>query len=289
MNDLKTIANLNKLSKYCENYAEFANELLAKTAEKKKKKKLDPKAKVRNRGTVCVPASSAKDHKDHFPINDIDQARNALARAHQYSKAPSWYKGSLKGLQDLVSRKVHSKYPAIGKDKKKKSAVMELADRLIAKAQEIHPVAPEMEKTVQYLLALLANPSKALQEKNKPLVSRYFAFSEDAKNHQVATWLNREHDTLLYTLEDLKMGNATDPLKNVELVLQGLNVYKGVLNPEYHKKVEGILNYLHDQLMKMMPAKPEQVPAPAPKPMPGGTPMQTPKNMIEPGPTIFNV
>lgn len=84
-----------------------------------KKKKLDPKAKVRNRGTVCVPAERAKDKKDHFPINSEGQARNALARVHQYSKVPSWYKGSLEGLQKLVSSKVHSKYPSIGKSEKK--------------------------------------------------------------------------------------------------------------------------------------------------------------------------
>lgn len=101
---------------------------------KKDKKKLDPKAKVRNRGTVCVPAESAKDKKDHFPINDEGQARNALARVHQYSSAPSWYSGSLKGLQALVSRKVHSKYPGIGKsEKKKKSSSVEVSDALIAK------------------------------------------------------------------------------------------------------------------------------------------------------------
>lgn len=103
-------------------YEEMAVVSLEATA-KKEKKKLDPKAKVRNRGTVCVPAESAKDKKDHFPINDEDQARNALARVHQYSKVPEWYKGSLKGLQDLVSRKVHSKYPSIGKSSKKKSSV----------------------------------------------------------------------------------------------------------------------------------------------------------------------
>jgi hypothetical protein len=87
----------------------------------KKEPKLDPKANVRNRGTVCVPASSAKDKKDHFPINSISQGRNALARVHQYSKVPSWYKGSLESLQNLVSRKVHSKYPSIKSEKKKSS------------------------------------------------------------------------------------------------------------------------------------------------------------------------
>jgi hypothetical protein len=102
-------------------FEELATQSLVKTAAKKEKKKLDPKAKVRNRGTVCVPAEQAKDKKDHFPINDADQARNALARVNQYNKVPEWYKGSLKGLQDLVSRKVHSKYPAIGKEDKKSS------------------------------------------------------------------------------------------------------------------------------------------------------------------------
>lgn len=98
----------------------------------KDKKKLDPKAKVRNRGTVCVPASSAKDKKDHFPINSESQARNALARVHQYSAAPPWYGGSLKSLQELVSRKVHSKYKGIGKSEKKKSS-MEVVENFMAK------------------------------------------------------------------------------------------------------------------------------------------------------------
>lgn len=108
--------NTDQLLALATNFEKLASDSLVKTA--KEKKKLDPKAKVRNRGTVCVPAEQAKDKKDHFPINDEDQARNALARVHQYSKVPEWYKGSLKGLQDLVSRKVHSKYPKIGKDKK---------------------------------------------------------------------------------------------------------------------------------------------------------------------------
>lgn len=97
------------------NFDKITANSLIKTAQQKK---LDPKAEVRNRGTVCVPAEQAKDKKDHFPINDEAQARNALARVHQYNSVPEWYKGSLKGLQDLVSRKVHAKYPGIGKDKK---------------------------------------------------------------------------------------------------------------------------------------------------------------------------
>ena len=88
-------------------------------------KKLDPKAKVRSRGTVVFPAESksVKDKKDHFPINDANQARNAWARAHQYGSVPSWYNGSLKGLQDAVKRKVKGKFPGIEFAEKKKANI----------------------------------------------------------------------------------------------------------------------------------------------------------------------
>ena len=109
---------------------------LVAEAAKKKKKKLDPKAKVRNCGVCCVPASRAKDHKDHFLLGTIGQARNALARVQQYDKVPPWYNGSLEGLKALVSRKVHSKYPSI--KSKKKSKAEELVDGLFVKmAQEV--------------------------------------------------------------------------------------------------------------------------------------------------------
>lgn len=114
------------------NYEKMAISSLVVEA-KKKEKKVDPKAKVRNRGTVCVPAESAKDKKDHFPINDEGQARNALARVQQLTSAP-WYKGSLEGLKALVARKVKAKYPKIdvGGKKEKKSSV-EVSDSLVAK------------------------------------------------------------------------------------------------------------------------------------------------------------
>ena len=113
-----------QLIKITSNYADLAASKLIAEAKKKEKKKLDPKAKVRNRGTVCVPAESAKDKKDHFPINDEGQARNALARVQQLSSAP-WYKGSLEGLKALVARKVKAKYPGIdvGGKKEKKSSL----------------------------------------------------------------------------------------------------------------------------------------------------------------------
>ena len=82
--------------------------------------KKDPKAKVRNRGNVVFPAGSksVKDDKDHFPINSKAQARNALARASQYSSVPKWYTGGLNSLVKAVQRKVKAKYPGIETTKK---------------------------------------------------------------------------------------------------------------------------------------------------------------------------
>lgn len=83
--------------------------------ESKKAKEHDPKAAIRNRGDVVFPADckSVKDDKDHFPINSIAQARNALARVNQYTSAPSWYSGSLDTLVKKVVSAVHKKYPSI--------------------------------------------------------------------------------------------------------------------------------------------------------------------------------
>jgi len=77
--------------------------------------KKDPKAKVRNRGDVVFPAESKSvtDDKDHFPINSVAQARNALARANQYKTAPKWYNGTLKSLVKKVASAVKKKYPSI--------------------------------------------------------------------------------------------------------------------------------------------------------------------------------
>jgi len=74
-----------------------------------------------------------KDDKDHFPIDTIGRARNALARSHQYTSAPSWWKGSLKELQSAVSRAVHSKYPSIKISDKKKKAGMEALLKTLGK------------------------------------------------------------------------------------------------------------------------------------------------------------
>ena len=84
-------------------------------AAKKSTKKLDPKAGVRTRGKCVFSAEHTKvtDHKDHFPITNAAQARNALSRANQYSSSPEWWKGSLEELVKAVHRAVKKEYPSI--------------------------------------------------------------------------------------------------------------------------------------------------------------------------------
>lgn len=100
----------------------FIDLLCQATDEFEKLAKGDSSAKVRSRGTCVFPAehSQVKDNKDHFPINNENQARNALARANQYSSAPEWYRGSLQSLVNAVARKVHGKYPGIEVSEKSK-------------------------------------------------------------------------------------------------------------------------------------------------------------------------
>jgi len=90
----------------------------------------DPKAKVRNRGKVIFPASSnkVKDSKDHFPINDANQARNALSRVSQYTSVPKWYSGTLNELQKVVCSAVKNAYSDIEVSMKKKSKSFRLMD-----------------------------------------------------------------------------------------------------------------------------------------------------------------
>jgi hypothetical protein len=71
--------------------------------------------KVRNRPDPVFDDSSpkVKDDKDHFPINTKGRARNALARASQYSSKPAWWDGTLQSLVSRVRSKVKAKYPGI--------------------------------------------------------------------------------------------------------------------------------------------------------------------------------
>jgi len=80
-----------------------------------KKTKTDPDAKIRNRPSPVFDAKHPKvtDNNDHFPLNSESQARNALARASQFSSSPKWWKGSLKELVSAVAGAVHKKYKDI--------------------------------------------------------------------------------------------------------------------------------------------------------------------------------
>jgi hypothetical protein len=114
--------DLAKLEKVCDNFLVLA--------EKSSKRKLDPSAKVRNRGEVIFPAESPNvlDHKDHFKIGTIAEARAALSYAGHYKSAPPWYKGSLEQLKATIRRKVKSKFPSIevSEPKKKSSEVLHM-------------------------------------------------------------------------------------------------------------------------------------------------------------------
>lgn len=68
-----------------------------------------------SKSDAIFPANSPNvtDKKDHFPITSEAQARNALARANQFSSVPAWYKGSLQSLVSTVAKKVKAKYPSI--------------------------------------------------------------------------------------------------------------------------------------------------------------------------------
>ncbi len=78
-------------------------------------KKADPEAKIRNRGKVVFASTYAKvkDNKDHFPINDVNQARNALSRVAQFNTVPKWWAGSLNQLQAAVRDAVKHNFKSI--------------------------------------------------------------------------------------------------------------------------------------------------------------------------------
>jgi len=67
-------------------------------------------------GKFACPSTNSMvtDEQDHFPLDTIGRARNALARVAQYGgKKPKWWSGSLAQLKALIKRKVKSLYPSI--------------------------------------------------------------------------------------------------------------------------------------------------------------------------------
>lgn len=82
-------------------------------ASKPKGEKGDAKERSRPNPVFDHTDPKVLDNADHFPINDKAHARNALARANQYSDAPSWYDGSLEELKKRVADAVKKAYPDI--------------------------------------------------------------------------------------------------------------------------------------------------------------------------------
>lgn len=72
-------------------------------------------AKVRTKPAAIFDAKhkNVTDNKDHFPIDTLARARNALARVNQFTVKPDWWKGSLKDLVSSVVSAVKKKYPSI--------------------------------------------------------------------------------------------------------------------------------------------------------------------------------
>lgn len=83
-------------------------------------KKKRPKKTTRGDCVFQSTSPSVTDNKDHYPINSLAQARNALARVMQHDGSPSWYKGSLAGLQKAVKSAVYAKYPGLKKRKEER-------------------------------------------------------------------------------------------------------------------------------------------------------------------------
>ena len=59
--------------------------------------------------------SGVTDGDNHFPINTPGRARNALARAAAFDRAPKWYSGSLTSFKNAVKRAVKARASERGK------------------------------------------------------------------------------------------------------------------------------------------------------------------------------
>ncbi len=143
--------------------------------------KIAEKVKARNRPSPVFDSThpKVKDNKDHFPLGDENQARNAIARVNQYSSVPEWYSGSLKSLQNSVIRAVKKKYPGIKiSDEAKKP-----------KKAELSPVVKEL------MLLKTAQP-EAYAYAVKILRSKI------AANESHNEWSPTELKTLLGCIED---------------------------------------------------------------------------------------
>jgi len=71
-----------------------------------------PARSKKERGFSCVKADDPQNasHLDKFPINKLSEAKQAMNRMNEMTKAPKWWKGSLDELKELIKGKISEKF-----------------------------------------------------------------------------------------------------------------------------------------------------------------------------------
>lgn len=70
---------------------------------------------AKSKGKCCLKSNHrlVNDGKDHYPINSLAQARNALSRVMQHEVVPPWFDGTLTQLRKIVIDCVKDNYESI--------------------------------------------------------------------------------------------------------------------------------------------------------------------------------
>ncbi len=89
--------------------------VIEKTMTLRKEPPADDKPCAASRGRVICDSAHPNviDEQDHFPINDENQARSALARVNQLDAAPKWWNSTLDHLKAAVASAVLNSYPTL--------------------------------------------------------------------------------------------------------------------------------------------------------------------------------
>lgn len=156
----------------CKTSLTGSNSKNKETSEEKSKK-----TKQQQRGKVIFPYESpkVKDNKDHFPINDANQARNALARVAQYDAVPSWYDGTLEELKKKVRSAVARAYPSIKVTKSTKTLrkavkkIRDLAKANLEKDEKTKALTSAVKKAASLVISLREEMKKIKKESEEKI------------------------------------------------------------------------------------------------------------------------
>jgi hypothetical protein len=186
------MSQIDQLLTLATDFEKEAAEELVKSAKKKDdkkgkfpfwlKKKKDKDSNSAKEGPKAVFPSNhpnVKDKKEHFPITDAGQARNALARSHQYNTAPPWYKGSLSSLQEAVRRAVKKHYPSIEVSSPKKKASVEASEAMLGKYGDYKPPSPKEEMAIEWAVKMLQDRGFQVRSAGVEAWNIYRRFSEE--------------------------------------------------------------------------------------------------------------